>query len=459
MIKYTEKVQEYKEDILKDIAYLVEVPSIRDLSTKNQDSPFGENIAVAFHRFLEIANNLGFTCENDQGYAVHAEIGQGHEYVGVLAHIDVVDVQNIDHWETNPFSMTIKNNKIFGRGVNDDKGPLIASLYAAKILNDMNVNWKRKVRIIVGGAEETTWECMDHYFKNHNQPVLGFSPDGNFPIVNGEKGILGMKLFFNSQDKPEEICIIESRNKINYLCDDLKVVFKTENVEEIVSLGKNANEVLLKDNTVTLIYKGKTSLSRNPQRGLNAIFLFVKDFYDFDFKEDGIINMMTFIKNCLLDDFYGEKIGLFRDHKEMGKSSICPMTIKWGNGMGELTLDYRYPKNIEPSQIKDKLYELSSKYKFNVNFEREKNLLYVPSNSELITALKEAYKEVMNEEAQTITKGGASYARVLNNGVAFGATFEGEDPKPHMPNENMSIDSLMKATEIYCEALYRLACK
>ncbi|WP_042439186.1 Sapep family Mn(2+)-dependent dipeptidase [Clostridium amazonitimonense] len=459
MSKYTEKIQEYKQDMLNNIAYLVEVPSIRDLSTKGVGSPFGENIKRAFDRFLEIANKLGFACENDEGYAAHAEIGKGEEYVGVLAHLDVVDVQNIEEWETEPFSMIIKNNKIFGRGVNDDKGPLISALYAAKILNDMNVEWKRKVRIIVGGAEETTWECMEHYFKTHSQPTLGFSPDGNFPIVNGEKGILGMKVSFKGQYMEEEICNIESRNKVNYVCDDLKIVFKTKNVDNILSYSKNATEISLGDNEVTLIYKGKVSLSRNPQRGKNAMFLFVGDFYDFDFKEKGIVNMMNFIKDCLLDDFYGEKMGLYREDKEMGKSSICPMTIKWKNGKGEMSLDYRYPKNIEPSEIKNRIYELAKEYKFDVEIEREKKLLYVPSDSELIMALKEAYKKVMNEEADTITKGGASYARVLKNAVAFGATFDGEEPNPHMPNENMSIDSLMKATEIYCEALYRLACK
>ncbi|MDZ5034650.1 M20/M25/M40 family metallo-hydrolase, partial [Clostridium perfringens] len=174
--------------------------------------------------------------------------------VGVLGHIDVVDIQNIGEWETEPFSMTIKNNKIFGRGVNDDKGPLIAVLYAAKILNDMNVKWKRRVRIIAGGAEETTWECMEHYFKNHEQPILGFSPDGNFPIVNGEKGILNINISFNCEDAGEGICKIESRNKVNYVCDDLRVVFKTKDIDNIISYSKNATEILLGSDEVTLIY-------------------------------------------------------------------------------------------------------------------------------------------------------------------------------------------------------------
>ena len=460
MIKYDEKIQDYKKDMLRDISSLVEIPSVRDLSKKDINAPFGENIRKAFDTFLEIANKLGFKCEDDDGYAVHAEIGEGDEYVGVLAHLDVVDVQDIEKWETDPFHMTIRDNKIYGRGVNDDKGPLIAALYAAKILNDMKVKWKRKVRIIAGGAEETTWECMEYYFKTYSQPVLGFSPDGNFPIVNGEKGILVMNLSFGEKGEEEqELCIIESNNKINYVCDDIKVVFKTKEIEKIISYSKNAKEILLGDNEITLIYKGKTSLSRNPQRGENAIFLFVRDFHEFDFKKEGIVNMINFIKECLLDDFYGEKIGLYKEDKEMGKTSICPMTVMWKNGKGEISLDYRYNKSIEPLDIKDRINELSKKYNFNWVSEREKNLLYVPEDSELILALKAAYKRIMNEEADTITKGGASYARVLKNGVAFGATFEGEEPNPHMPNENMDISSLVKATEIYCEALYRLACK
>lgn len=459
MINYKEKIKQYEEDILKDISYLVEVPSIRNLETKDINAPFGEEIRVAFNRFLEIASRLGFNCEDDEGYAVHAEVGKGNEYVGVLAHIDVVDVQDIDKWETEPFSMTISGGKIWGRGVNDDKGPLIAALYAIKILCDMKVNWKRKVRIIVGGAEETTWECMNHYFENHNQPTLGFSPDGNFPIVNGEKGILALKLIFENSNCRSKECTIESKNELNYVCDDLKVVFYNKEIDEIEIYARNADEIIKGNNEIKLIYKGKTSLSRNPQQGINSIFLFVNDFYSFTFKDEALKSMIDFIKDNLLDDFYGEKIGLFREDEKMGKSSICPMTICYKDGLGEITLDYRYPKNIFISEVNDRFAELSKEYGYKLSIEREKKLLYVSEGSELITALKEAYEEVMKEEAETITKGGASYARVLDNGVAFGATFEGEETNPHMPNENMSISSLMKSIEIYCEALYRLSCK
>ena len=64
---------------------------------------------------------------------------------------------------------------------------------------------------------------------------------------------------------------------------------------------------------------------------------------------------------------------------------------------------------------------------------KEKRMLYVPQASPLIQALKAAYEQVMHEEAGAFTKGGASYARTLDCGVAFGATFEGENPRRTCP--------------------------
>ena len=39
-----------------------------------------------------------------------------------------------DTWHTNPFTMTCHNEYVYGRGVTDDKGPILASLFAVKEL-------------------------------------------------------------------------------------------------------------------------------------------------------------------------------------------------------------------------------------------------------------------------------------------------------------------------------------
>ena len=142
----------------------------------------------------------------------------------------------------------------------------------------------------------------------------------------------------------------------------------------------------------------------------------------------------------------------------MGCGSVCPMSLSTRNGMFELCVDVRYVKSTNEQVLLQTLRQLALDYGCDLEILRHKRLLYVEEDSILFKSLKTAYERVTGECAEVFTKGGASYARVLNHGVAFGATFPNEDPHPHMPNECMPVASLLKACEIYYEALIELAC-
>src|SRR5699024_8737702 len=162
-----------------------------------------------------IAERDEFEHADFDGYALHIEYGSGEEIVGVLGHLDIVPEGEKQAWLFDPFLLTNHDGHLYGRGVNDDKAPTLAAYYALKILRDLGFEFTRKVRIILGGAEETTWECMDHYFKHSEQPDMAFSPDGDFPIVNGEKGVLqGQYHLLNKQNSqasyPHTMLKIES---------------------------------------------------------------------------------------------------------------------------------------------------------------------------------------------------------------------------------------------------------
>lgn len=421
---FEEKINEYQEEILQSIEKLVHHQSFRDLSTREPQAPFGQGIRDAMDEFIKIAENLGFKIEDHDGYAISATLGDAKEHIGILGHLDVVGINNPEEWLSDPFTMNIRDGQMYGRGVNDDKGPLIASLYAAKIVHDSMPNLKRSIKVIAGGAEETTWECMDYYFEHNPQPEFGFSPDGNFPIVNGEMGVLQVQLTFKEQTKLD----FKSEPKTNYLCYSLDVEDKN--------------------------YQGDMHLSRNPQRGRNAIFEFMHSGeYDSQFKES---NLYRFIDQYLLDDIEAHNFGLAITHEEMLPLRVCAMSLNSVNQTEVLNLDFRYPINRQSDEIMEVLVNLSKEYNFDIQLIRELQPLYVPKDSELIKGLGIAYERVMGEPAAVLTKGGASYARVLERGVAFGATFEGENPRPHMANETMPVDSLFKACEIYCEAIYEL---
>ena len=70
-----------------------------------------------------------------------------------------------DGWNTDPFEGVIADGRITGRGVLDDKGPVIAALYAMKALKDSGAELKRRIRLIVGTDEETGSTDMERYKK------------------------------------------------------------------------------------------------------------------------------------------------------------------------------------------------------------------------------------------------------------------------------------------------------
>lgn len=443
MPDWKKEIEKYKKEYLEDLEKLVSIPSIRSREHTKAGAPFGREIRDAFDCFLKIAQRCGFETEDYDGYACHARMGTAEEYIGVLGHLDVVGIQQPKLWRTPPFVLSQKGDMLYARGVNDDKGPLLAALYAARIVKEMEAPEKRSIRIIAGGAEETTWECMEYYFSRCPQPVMGFSPDGNFPIVNGEKGILKYDLLFGKGgEKADGACRIrhiQCGTLENYVCDNLRICVEKDGKRE------------------EMCWKGQKSLSRNPQRGENALWKFAKDFSGETFAQPEAEQVICFLNECLTDDNYGKKSGLYAEDDEMGTTSLCPTGIRMDEEGIHLYLDIRYPKSTDESKLHQRMEELAHIYGFQPVPYARKRLLYVSEDSELIVSLKNAYKNVTGEEAAVFTKGGASYARTLECGVAFGATFEGEETNPHMPNECMALPSIWRAMEIYCESLWRLA--
>ena len=244
---------------------------------------------------------------------------------------------------------------------------------------------------------------------------------------------------------------------MNYVCDHIELHIQYPQ-EDLMEYAKQADTVRYEEELAVLIYRGKTSLSRNPQRGENALWKLCEDLCDYPFAQHGFCELLQYFKAYLLDDFYGAKSGLYHEDEEMGKTSICPMSFAMEGDIFHLYIDYRYIHGVDIVKAKEHIMDIVKPYQADFAVLKEKRMLYVPQASPLIQALKAAYEQVMHEEAGAFTKGGASYARTLDCGVAFGATFEGEDPKPHMPNEQMPLSSLLKACEIYYYALKKLAC-
>ena len=193
---YLEVLDGMKEDMLHTLQDAIKIDSVLAPAVKGEDGqtyPFGAGIQKAYEHMLSVGEEMGFETANYDNYGGHIEFkapdSEKVETFGITAHLDVVPVG--EGWETDPFDPIVKDGWIYGRGTSDDKGPAVAALYAMKAIKEAGITPKKNIRMILGLDEETDKEGMI-YYRDHveKMPELGITPDADFPVVQGEMGIL-----------------------------------------------------------------------------------------------------------------------------------------------------------------------------------------------------------------------------------------------------------------------------
>jgi acetylornithine deacetylase/succinyl-diaminopimelate desuccinylase-like protein len=84
----------------------------------------------------------------------------------IYGHYDVMSVDPIDEWKTDPFEAVIKGDHLYGRGASDMKGQVMACLAAVEALqaaDDLPVNLK----FIIEGEEESAPSHLDQVLAAH----------------------------------------------------------------------------------------------------------------------------------------------------------------------------------------------------------------------------------------------------------------------------------------------------
>ena len=120
------------------------------------------------------------------------------------------------------------------------------------------------------------------------------------------------------------------------------------------------------------------------------------------------------------------------------------------------TLDFRCPVTADLEQLKENA--IAHLPGITVEVLEIKEPHHVPADSELVKNLLAAYEEETGWKGEAMSTGGGTYAKVLKQGVAFGALFPDEEDLAHQADEYERIDRLMLAAKIYANALIRLAC-
>ena len=179
-------IEKNKPQLIESLQMSIRIPSVE--GNPEPGAPFGPEVRRALNHALATARDLGLKTTDMEGYVGCAEYGEGEEMLGILCHLDVVPEG--EGWNFPPYAAVIDNDIMYGRGTLDDKGPAFAAMYALHAIKEAGIKLRRRVRIILGTNEETGWGCMDYYKQHGEKPTLAFTPDGEYPVVNSEKGIL-----------------------------------------------------------------------------------------------------------------------------------------------------------------------------------------------------------------------------------------------------------------------------
>ncbi|KAA9256097.1 dipeptidase [Streptococcus anginosus] len=438
--------EEIKSDYLESLKTIVSYPSV--LNEGENGTPFGQSIQNVLEKMLELTRSLGFkTYIDPKGYYGYAEIGQGEELLAILCHLDVVPVGDLSDWETPPFEATIKDGWIHGRGVQDDKGPSLAALYAVKALMDAGVTFNKRIRFIYGTDEETLWRCMARYNELEETATLGFAPDSSFPLTYAEKGLLQIKLHGSGSQE----LAIEAGEAFNVV--PAKASYTGNLADSLeVELKKQAFEYERTADTVTVI--GVPKHSKDAAEGVNAIVRLAMGL-------NPLVQHSTiqFMAEAVGEDATGSSLFGEISDEPSGTLSFNVSGLTINQDESEIRIDLRIPVLADKDKLVRELSQIAEKYQ--LRYEEFDYLapLYVPLDSELVSTLMAVYKEKTNDDSPAVSSGGATFARTMPNCVAFGALFPGALQTEHQANERTVIDDLYKAMDIYAETIYRLAGK
>jgi predicted dipeptidase len=440
-----------QEPLKKALIDLVRIPSVCAEGAVGEHTggyPFGEAIDQALRQALKTAGELGFrTHYGDGGYYGYAEVGEGAEMLGILGHLDVVPPGKLEDWERDPFDPVEKDGMIYGRGTQDDKGPLLASLFAVKALMDAGVKFNKRVRFILGTDEETLWRCINRYTAKEELPGFGFSPDSRFPVTFAEKGLLQLRL----EGKNESGIRLVGGSAFNAVPD--MILYEGERQDDLADkLDQLGFEYEQYEDAVEV--KGRAAHAMIPEEGINAIARLC-----IALKAIGIESKaINFIAQEIEEDPNASRIFGACEDAPSGKLKFNIGKIELGQ-VEQLSIDSRIPVTVSKEEMVSKLRTVAAKYGLEYQEFDWLGPIYLPLDHFMVETLMKVYREFSGDTlTEPRASGGATYARAIQNCVAFGALTADEELTEHQPNERAVLVNLYKAMEIYAQAVYALAC-
>ncbi len=454
-------LQDHREEYLKDLSDLVAVRSVKAEALPGL--PFGADCARALKLAAQKAESYGFAVKNYDNYVLAADHGPEDRALDILAHLDVVG-EGVG-WDTDPYTMVVDGDMLYGRGVSDDKGPALAALYAMRAVKELGLPLKKGVRLILGSDEESGSEDIAYYYKKEKPAPGTFTPDCDFPIYNTEKGFY--KPVFTMNFAPAEatprVTALEGGFRINVLPSDAEATVlglapaeaapHLEAAEKETGVTLRAEEI---PGGVRILAHGTQAHASLPEIGNNGITALLDALCRLPLADCNSTKAVRGLHAAFPHgDYRGKALGIDLSDEISGPITVVFSLLSLDEKGVRGQFDGRVPLCADDENCR-KVTEARFR---ELGFACEGGMApghHTPAEGAFVSTLLQCYEDVTGEKGRCLSMGGGTYVHHIPGGVAFGPNPPGFFNREHGANERGMVSAFLRAAEIYALSIARL---
>ncbi|MBE7057563.1 MAG: M20 family metallopeptidase [Ruminococcaceae bacterium] len=440
-------------NMIDSLDRLVSIPSVGGIH--DSEAPFGKEALSALKEVEKIATEMGLCA-----HIYHNRVAVIDLYpapfptVGILTHADVVPAGN--GWTYEPFKVTKNGENLYGRGVIDNKGPIVSTLYAMKYAKEY-LSLNNNFRLIVGSDEERGSSDLSYYMANQKLPEYVFTPDANYPVINTEKGRatgnFTKKITYTTDKK---VLSATGGTVINAVPDRAYATVCGYELHELY-MASDACSAPVKyefiekaDNITEITVYGTSAHASLPENGENALTALCELFSKLDYRWENIYNA------CPHNDVYAKAIKADCEDEISGKLTFSFDLLEFDGENFKGTFDVRFPVCLTVQELRQKLTDGLNRFGLNLEDYSAVPPHHTNSDSLLVKALLEAYEAVTGKPGKPLAVGGGTYAHGIPGAVAFGPEFNEIDNKIHGADEFISLEHFKINTSMIYNAMLKL---
>ena len=465
---YQDQINAYFDDparrqqLVEMISRLVRIRSVREEAQPGM--PFGPGPAAALAEGLKLAEELGFAAKNYDNYVGAVDFNDQETQLHLLCHLDVVG-EGTGWTVTEPYEPVEVDGMLYGRGTDDDKGPVAAVLLAMQAVKDLGVPLKKNVRLLMGTDEESGSEDIAYYYSKEPYAPCTFSPDGEFPVINLEKG--SYKPVFTktwaAESATPRVKELHGGFRINVLPPEAQCVVAGLSAQaaqpycdKAAAETGIAYELTERGDDLHILCKGKGAHASTPEEGVNAITGLIHLLCALPLAKVGSTAALHAL-NALFPhgDSAGKALGIAQADQMSGPLTLAFSLLELNDTGLSGQFDSRVPVCANEDNCKAVAEAAFAKFGFAAEGGMQAPH-YTPADTPLVTTLLKCYEQYSGRKGECLAIGGGTYVHDIPGGVAFGCAMPGFNGNMHGPDEHTCIADQLTAAKIFAQAIIDL---